>query len=143
MDNPVGSLTKFQKSVILGSVLGDGYIRKFPGRKDALLEINHSYAQKKYVDWKYSILRNVVLSEPKMRKTNGKRIAYRFYTKQLPELTNLIQSFYPKGKKISQRVLNLIAYHYPYGLWMMGVVVEVLIIISTLNNIQFKIRRFF
>ncbi|MCL4405278.1 hypothetical protein M1295_01745 [Patescibacteria group bacterium] len=107
MDNPVGSLTKFQKSVILGSILGDGYVRQFPGRKNALLEINHSYTQKEYVDWKYSILRNVVLSEPKMRKTNGKRIAYRFYTQQLPELTNLIESFYPNGKKVIPKSLEL------------------------------------
>ncbi len=107
MDNTVGSLTKFQKSVILGSVLGDGYIRKFPGRKNALLEINHSYTQKEYVDWKYSILQNVVLSGPKMRKTNGKRIAYRFYTKQLPELTSLIKSFYPNGKKVIPKHLKL------------------------------------
>ena len=28
MDNTVGSLTQFQKSVIKGTILGDGYLRR-------------------------------------------------------------------------------------------------------------------
>ena len=100
MDNTVGSLTQLQKSIIIGSILGDGYLRIFPGRKNALLEINHSFKVKDYVDWKYLVLKNVSGSPPKIRKGNGKRLAYRFYTKQLPELTNLLKEFYRNGKKI-------------------------------------------
>jgi len=100
MDNTVGSLTQFQKSIIIGCILGDGYLRIFPKRKDALFEINHSAKAKDYVDWKYLVLRNVAASPPKIRKGNGKRLAYRFYTKQLPELTNLLKEFYRNGRKI-------------------------------------------
>ena len=100
MDNTVGSLTQLQKSVIIGTVLGDGYLRKIKGRKDAFLEINHSIKQKDYVDWKYSVLHNLSGGKPKERKCNEGRVAYRFYTKQLPELTELQQIFYPKGQKI-------------------------------------------
>ncbi len=53
MDNTVGSLTKEEKSIIIGSVLGDGYLRIVPGRKNALFEINSSFKQKAYIDWKY------------------------------------------------------------------------------------------
>lgn len=107
MDNTVGSLTQFQKSIILGSILGDGYIRIFPGRKDALIEINHSAKQKDYVDWKYSMLKDVAGSPPKMRRGNGKRIAYRFYTKQLPEISSFLHIFYKDGKKIIPEELRL------------------------------------
>ena len=100
MDNTVGSLTQLQKSIIIGSLLGDGYLRIFPGRKNALLEINHSLKAKYYVDWKYSALESISGSKPKIRKGNGKRMAYRFYTKQLPELTVLLRAFYQNGKKI-------------------------------------------
>jgi hypothetical protein len=96
----VGSLTQLQKSLIIGSILGDGYIRIFPGRKDALLEINHSFSAKDYVDWKYEVLKNVSTSPPKMRKGNGRRFAYRFYTKQLPEITDLLGIFYRDRKKV-------------------------------------------
>ncbi len=103
----MGSLTQFQRSVIIGSILGDGYLRTIPGRKNAFLEINHSFNQKEYVDWKYTVLRNVCVSPPKVRRSNGRRIAYRFYSKQLSELTNLYKLFYRNGKKIIPENLAL------------------------------------
>ena len=96
----MGSLTQLQRSIIIGSLFGDGYLRIVPGRKEALLEINHSYSQKEYVDWKYEMLRSICKSAPKMRHGNGSRVAYRFSTKQNPELTGLCRKFYQNGKKI-------------------------------------------
>ena len=107
MDNTVGSLTQQQKSLIIGTLLGDGYLRIFPGRKNVLLEINHSFAQKEYVDWKYGILKNISGSPPKARKGNGSRIAYRFYSKQLPELTALYKLFYKKKRKVIPSTITL------------------------------------
>jgi len=103
----VGSLTQFQKSLIIGTVLGDGYLRIIPGRKNAFLEINHSFSQKEYVDWKFEKLQNLCISLPKQRKGNENRIAYRFYTKQHPELTEIYNSFYKNGKKIIPNNLEL------------------------------------
>jgi len=107
MDNTVGSLTKFQKSLIIGIILGDGYLRIIPGRKNAFLEINHSFSQKKYVDWKFEKLKNICNSGPVVRKSNGNRIAYRFYTKQYPELTEIYNYFYKDGTKIIPNNLEL------------------------------------
>ncbi len=107
MDNTVGSLTQLERSIIVGSLLGDGYLRIVPGRKNALLEINHSFSQKDYVDWKYKMLKNLCLSAPKKRQGNGGRIAYRFNTRQHKELTNLFRLFYRDGKKVIPRNLKL------------------------------------
>ncbi len=74
-------------------------MRIIPGRKNAFLEINHSIKMKNYVDWKYQILKSIVLSPPKSRKGNGNRIAYRFFTRQHPEITKLFKRFYVKGEK--------------------------------------------
>lgn len=108
MDNTVGSLTQLQKSVITGSILGDGYVRTMSGRKDAFLEINHSIKAKKYVDWKFSVLKNICKSPPKERDSgeNGRK-AYRFYTKQHPEITALMNKFYQNGKKTIPKDLKL------------------------------------
>ena len=107
MDNTVGSLNQFQKSLIIGTMLGDGYLRIIPGRSDAFLEVNHSFSQKQYVDWKFEKLKNICNSEPKTRKGNGSRIAYRFYTKQYPELTEFYNNFYKNGYKIVPNNLKL------------------------------------
>ncbi len=107
MDNTVGSLNQFQKSVIIGSILGDGYIRILPNRKDAFLEINHSIKAKEYVDWKYSILKNICSSPPHERENGRWKVAYRFFTRQHPELTKLLSEFYQNKRKTIPAKLEL------------------------------------
>src|SRR3990167_4617960 len=96
-DNTEGSLTEEQISILIGVLLGDGAMRK---KTHALLEINHSYKQKDYVDWLYQKFQNYVDTKPKMRKSNGKRIAYRFTTKRISVLTKFYDSFFRKKHKI-------------------------------------------
>ena len=100
MDNTVGSLTQYQLSIIIGSILGDGYLKIANGRNDAFLEINHSIKAKKYVDWKYQSLKDICKSGPKQRIIDETRTAYRFYTRQHNELTKLYKMFYKNRKKI-------------------------------------------
>ena len=107
MDNTVGSLTQLQRSLIIGSVLGDGHIRIMPGRKDAFLEINHFLKAKDYVDWKYSVLKNICNSEPKEREANEGRMVYCFFTKQDKEITEIYNLFYQDGKKIIPKELEI------------------------------------
>ena len=107
MDNTAGSLSQTQKSVIIGSLLGDGYLRIVPGRRNAFLEVNHSFSQREYVDWKYSILRDITKSAPKKRVIDDVRVAYRFYTKQHPEITLLYRMFYKDGEKIIPSDLHI------------------------------------
>jgi hypothetical protein len=85
-----------QRQIIVGSLLGDGAMRC---KTNALLEINHSSHQRSYVDWKYRHLAELVRTPPKARRSNGKRIAYRFVTRSLPELTPYFRLFYGAGQK--------------------------------------------
>ena len=96
LGNTVGSLTEEQRSIVVGSLLGDGSMRC---KTNALLEINHSHHQRRYVDWKYSRLIDLVSTPPKARLGNGRRIAYRFVTRSLPELTPFHRLFYEDGRK--------------------------------------------
>ena len=107
MDNTVGSLTKFERSIIIGSFLGDGYMRIIPGRLDAFLEINHSIKGKEYVDYKFEKLKRICISSPQKRATNEGRVAYRFFTKQHKDLTSLFGLFYRNGRKIIPENLEL------------------------------------
>jgi len=96
LGNTVGSLSEVQRQIIVGSLLGDGGMRC---KTNALLEINHSSHQRSYVDWKYSHLAELVRTPPKARRGNGARIAYRFVTRSLPELTPYFRLFYGTGRK--------------------------------------------
>ena len=107
MDNTAGSLTKLERSIIIGSILGDGYVRIMPGRSDAFLEINHSIKAKDYVDYKFNKLKRICESAPKERATNEDRHAYRFFTKQHKNLTTLYGLFYKNKRKIIPKNLEL------------------------------------
>ncbi len=96
MGNTVGSLLGVQHELIIGCLLGDGAMRC---KTNALLEINHSVHQRSYVDWKYRLLAELVTTAPKVRTGNGGRLAYRFVTRSLPELTPYFHMFYGSGGK--------------------------------------------
>lgn len=107
MVNTVERLNQFQKSVIIGTVLGDGYLRIVPGRRDAFLEINHALSQREYVMWKYNVLNGIRAGAPKVRKGNGSRIAVRFQTRQSEELTKIKSLFYKDKIKVIPSDLKL------------------------------------
>jgi len=92
----MASLTETQRSVILGTMLGDGAMRC---KRNALLEINHSAKQRAYVDWKFGVLRDLVATSPAERKSGHSRRAYRFVTRSLSGLTPIYKLFYRDGKK--------------------------------------------
>jgi recombination protein RecA len=96
LGNTVGSLSEVQREIIVGCLLGDGAMRC---KTNALLEINHAFNQRAYVDWKYSQLAELVRTPPRRRNGNGRRIAYRFVTRSLPELTPFFRLFYGSGRK--------------------------------------------
>lgn len=90
------SITERQESIVIGSLLGDGAMRC---KRNALLEINHSRTQSSYVDWKYAELKPLVGTPPRARRSNGDRVAYRFTTFSLEELTPFYRAFYQGGRK--------------------------------------------
>lgn len=95
----MGSLSSIQHAIMIGSLLGDGTLRKQGTRTNALFEVNHSFEYRTYVDWKYSTLKEFVLTPPKSRLGNGTRVAYRFTTRSLPIFTEYYHWFYADSKK--------------------------------------------
>jgi hypothetical protein len=102
VDNTVGSLSEEQVSLILGSLLGDGAMRC---KANALIEFNHSAEQRTYVDWKFQQLQTLVSTPPKLRNGNGGRVAYRFTTRSLPELTPYYKAWYVQGRKVVPQLI--------------------------------------
>lgn len=100
----MGSLSDIQQQIILGCVLGDGYMRK---KTNAHLQITHSIKQKEYVDWKYLMLKNITSSAPKVYLGNEGRIGYRFFTRSIPELTEIYQKYYQSSEKVVTNITYL------------------------------------
>lgn len=87
-------LTRRQKQIVIGSMLGDAHLvattRRFAFR------INHGITQKEYVDWKYFELENLTNSSPRI--CNEK--VYYFRSVSHPFFNSLRNKFYCGRLKI-------------------------------------------
>lgn len=97
-------LSKRQKHIIYGIILGDGYLQP-TGQKNARLRVEHSATQKHYIDWIYDHLNNVFTDKPKyiVRKHPKTKRYYKYYRLQSnssPVLGKLRRAFYESKEKI-------------------------------------------
>ncbi|MQA09290.1 MAG: recombinase RecA [Pseudonocardiaceae bacterium] len=89
-------LSDQQWQVVLGSVMGDGYLApNLRDRNGVRFRMGHGKKQSEYVDWKISLLANI----PHTRSTNAKGAVFADFT-PLPELNELREAVYfGDGKK--------------------------------------------
>lgn len=101
----MGSLTEEQRSILIGTLLGDGTLRR---KINTLLEINHSSKQKEYVFWLYSKFKEFVNTPPKIRINGFNRTSYRFTTRSILALNEYYNDFYTTaGKKTIPKNIRL------------------------------------
>lgn len=101
--NKIVNLTKRQEAILIGTVLGDGYLQK-TGSKNARLRLEHGEKQKEYLLWKgrqFSALFNgeperIERVHPKTKKTY---IYSRWQSHATPELGKWHALFYTNGSK--------------------------------------------
>lgn len=101
-------MTKEQKSIVLGSVLGDGCIKLAPHSKNARLTIGHSITQLEYLRWKREKLipfsREIKIDQKAKtkiiagREVNSKDF-YKFFTIAHPDITYFHKRYVVAGRK--------------------------------------------
>lgn len=118
------TLTKYQQDVLIGTVLGDGYIRFF--KKGASLTVSHSEKQLDYVLWKYEVFHDWVLTKPQkeVRKYyKDKRrnlVSWRFSTISHFEMAKYHHIFYQNGKKcIPDQIEKILVSPLALAVWYM------------------------
>ena len=97
------SLSREQKSILFGIILGDGYLQK-TGKKNARLRLEHGGKQKEYLLWKVKRLGKLFQGKPKylerVHPISKRRYSYwRHQSQSTPYLRKLREIFYPDGKK--------------------------------------------
>lgn len=126
------SLSSLQKDLILGSMLGDGTMRKGENAKNVNFKIEHGLKQRNYTFWKYNLLKSFVLTPPKIsfryKKENGKLVkypkSYWFRTVRHQEFTRIYNKFYTKdgyknGRKIIPKDLVKSLNPFSLAVWIM------------------------
>ena len=114
--NQLLELTQSEYDILLGSVLGDGYITK-RGR----IQIEQGSKQKAYLEWKYEMIKRITSTRILIaeRKTSSgiKTVSYRFWTKQY--FHSWRSDFYPLGIKIIPNEIETMLSPVVLAVWFM------------------------
>lgn len=101
-----------QREIIEGSLLGDGCIFRYKPTHKPYFCVFRAAADDQYLIWEYEKLKNFCISAPKYQTTFDKRTdqeyhAIKFMTRRIDLLDNYYNLWYPSGKKIVPRSLEL------------------------------------
>lgn len=117
-------MDKIKKAVIIGSILGDGFLQK-TGKNNARLRLEHSLKQKDYLLWKSQILSNFFQKKPDiLERTNPKfNKTYQYIRNQSYsglELGKFHKLFYVDSKKvIPNKISKLLNDPLSLAIWFM------------------------
>ncbi len=111
-------ITPRQRSVIVGTLLGDGHLETQNNGRTYRLKIEHSIVQKEYVDQLFQELKPLVRTAPHVKKREGND-SYWFTTYSLGQLRFYGQQFYPKKKKIVPKIVNRFLDPLALAVWFM------------------------
>ena len=132
MDDIVGRLQSafpsHQLDVIIGSLLGDARLEcRSKGIRaiyTARFRVHHGEKQKKYVLWKYELLKDLVSRVPqeikwRNEKRNLNEVSWFFHTKTLRSFGIIHEVFYKNGKKVFPREILPIFTDVMLAVWFM------------------------
>ncbi len=101
-ERPYPTLTQRQREYLLGALLGDDSVLMNHGSAHAHLRAQQSMAHREYLMWKYEMMKNFTLIEPRQivnRRYDKIHHGIRFHTRATPELTVIHHLCYPQGRK--------------------------------------------
>lgn len=115
-------LTKKQKEILIGLILGDGHLETLNNGKTYRLKVEHSLKQREYLDWLYKNFKEWINKVPVVRKRTslGKIIeTYGFTTYTSDILRFYAQEFYQNGKKIIPKMIGKMITPQSLAIWFM------------------------
>src|SRR3989344_9081553 len=119
------SLTRNQKAILVGTLLGDGYLQK-TGEKNARLRLEHGGKQKEYLLWKMHAFPRLFQGKAvHLSRVHPKSLAtyeyWRAQSSSSPVLGKWRTLFYPDGKKqIPKNLAEILTEPLALAGWGMG-----------------------
>ena len=116
------NLSERQRSIIVGTLLGDGHLETTNKGKTYRLKITHSIKQREYIEWLYNEFKNIVRTPPQRKLKNGVSKIYEEYwfnTYSLGSLRFYAQQFYVDGEKIIPKIIGKLLNPLVITIWFM------------------------
>lgn len=115
-------LNERQRSIIVGTLLGDGHLETVDKGQTYRLKITHSVRQKEYTEWLYNELKNLVRTPPQRKLKKGINKTYEEYwfnTYSLGSLRFYAQQFYVYGEKVIPKIIGKLLDPLTIAVWFM------------------------
>ncbi|MFH2085392.1 MAG: hypothetical protein ABII21_01220 [bacterium] len=111
------NLSNIQKAVLIGTLLGDGYLRLSRSGRAARLQVCHAQSAKEYLFWLQDIFSDFVFAKPDYQIANH---ALRFTTVSHSDFLTYYNSFYRTGiKKVPDNINDLLSDPLSLAIWFM------------------------
>jgi hypothetical protein len=117
------NLTEYQKEVLVGFLLGDGFLERRGNARATSLKVCQSLKQLEFVEWLHKIFINFTRTPPriKTRQRNGKQnFEVVFNTLSHPCFNYFHTLFYPSGKKVIPENIDQFLTPTALTVWFMG-----------------------
>lgn len=115
-------LTKRQRQIIAGLLLGDGHLETRDNGRTYRLKVEHGERQQEYVQWLFEELKDLVGSEEPYKKVataDSRKVSYGFTSYSLGILRFYGQQFYSQGQKVIPRKVNKLLSPLSVAIWFM------------------------
>lgn len=115
-------LSERQRSIIVGTLLGDGHLETVDKGKTYRLKITHSVRQREYIEWLYNELKNLVRTQPQRKIKKGANKVYEEYwfnTYSLGSLRFYGQQFYVNSEKVIPKIIGKLLDPLAIAVWFM------------------------
>ncbi len=116
------TLNRFQRSILVGLLLGDGHLETVTRDRTYRLKVEHSLKQKEYVDWLYAEFADFIRNPPytKTKTLNEKKfLSYGFTTYSSETFRFYAQQYYNGRKKIIPKLFTKLIDPLALAIWFM------------------------
>lgn len=112
------ALNSFQRSLVVGMLLGDGHLESQDKGRTYRLKVEHSVKQKEYVEWLYEQFKELVRTPPRV-KVRGMLQSYGFATYSLGTFRFYAQQFYVGRRKVVPKLIAKLLDPIALAIWFM------------------------
>ena len=110
-------LTQLQKSVLVGTILGDGCLIASRSGKAARLQVRQNAKYYEFVSWKYDFFKAWIITKPRYDRFNDSIV---FRTISHPDLMEIRKIFYRNNVKIvPDNIKDLLTHPLSLAIWFM------------------------
>lgn len=112
------SLSVKERLFIFGTLLGDASLIPNASHTGFRLQVEHCIDQKSYVEWKYQLIKNFVLTPPRFHSNNQ---SWKFRTISHPFFSKMASEFYTHSRRkvLPKNTNHLLRSPFVFAVWYM------------------------